>query len=60
MKNILKSLLRRGNDESGATAIEYVLIIAIVAVGVIAAFQSVRGNITAKLSGVGSSITAST
>jgi pilus assembly protein Flp/PilA len=38
------------NDESGATAIEYGLIAAIVGVGIIATLQSVRGSLQSTFS----------
>ncbi|WP_414461709.1 Flp family type IVb pilin [Hyphomicrobium sp. B1] len=39
-------------DESGATAIEYGLIAAIVAVGIIAALSQVRGSLQTTFEGV--------
>jgi pilus assembly protein Flp/PilA len=42
MKNIVSRFV---NDESGATAIEYGLIAALVGVGIIAALQNLRGEL---------------
>jgi pilus assembly protein Flp/PilA len=42
MKNIVSRFM---NDESGATAIEYGLIAALVSVGIIAALQSLRDEL---------------
>ena len=60
MKNVLKSLLRRGADESGATAIEYVLILAIVSVALITGFQTLKSSITGKLSTITSAVSSNT
>ncbi len=46
MKNFLKNFVR---DESGASAAEYALIIAIVGVGVGAAALALGGNVTAAI-----------
>lgn len=43
-------------DESGATAIEYGLIAAIVGVGIIVGLQSVRGQLQSTLSKVSSEL----
>jgi pilus assembly protein Flp/PilA len=49
------------NDESGATAIEYGLIAAIVGVGIIAALQSVRGSLQSTFNTISTDLdTAST
>ncbi len=48
-KNFLK-------DESGATAIEYGLIAAIVGVGIIAALGGLKNNLSTTFSNVGSSL----
>jgi pilus assembly protein Flp/PilA len=45
MRNLLKNFLE---DQSGATAIEYGLIAAILGVGIAASILSVRGSLTAK------------
>ena len=42
MKNIVSRFM---NDESGATAIEYGLIAALVSVGIIAALQALRAEL---------------
>lgn len=44
MQNIMKRFVK---DESGATAIEYGLIAALIAVGIIAAAQALGGQISA-------------
>lgn len=40
------------NDESGQGMVEYVLIIALVAVAAVAAFTTLKGGITSKLTDV--------
>lgn len=50
---LLKSFLR---DETGSTAIEYGLIAAIIAVGLIAALSSIKGNLQAKFNKVSTAI----
>jgi pilus assembly protein Flp/PilA len=45
------------NDESGATAIEYGLIAAVVAVGLIAALQGLKNNMSDTFSTIGSKMT---
>lgn len=47
-------------DESGATAIEYGLIAAIVAVGIIAALGNVRGALQSTFNGVGTQLNTAT
>jgi pilus assembly protein Flp/PilA len=44
------------NDESGATAIEYGLIVALIAVVVITAFTTIGTNLNAKMSTVGTQL----
>ena len=44
------------NDESGATAIEYGLIAAIVSVGIILALQNVRGSLQSTFNSISSSL----
>jgi len=53
MINTLKRLLR---DEDGATAIEYGLIAALIAVAAIAAFQLVGTNLSTTFHGIATSI----
>ncbi len=53
MVNFLKSFIR---DESGATAIEYALIAAVLGVGILAAAQALKGNINDKLTGTGTTL----
>jgi len=43
MKNLFKRFIK---DESGATAIEYGLIAALIAVAIIAGLQGIRGELT--------------
>ncbi|PSC02982.1 Flp family type IVb pilin [Alsobacter soli] len=45
MTELFKSFVR---DESGATAIEYGLIAAIIAIGIIASLQGLRNNLNTK------------
>jgi pilus assembly protein Flp/PilA len=55
----VSNLLRRfRKDESGATAIEYGLIAALVAVAIIAALQLVGGSLTNTFTGVSTAINA--
>lgn len=44
-------------DESGATAIEYGLIAAIIAVGIIVGLQNVRSGLTTLFNNVGTQLT---
>lgn len=50
MKNVFKKFL---NDESGATAIEYGLIAALVAVAIIGGLNTVGGNLKETFANVG-------
>lgn len=43
-------------DESGATAIEYGLIAAIIAVGLIASLQTLKGNLETTFNKVGTAV----
>jgi pilus assembly protein Flp/PilA len=53
----MKTLFSRFvKDESGATAIEYGLIAAIVAIGLIASLQGLKNNLSSTFSKVGSSL----
>jgi pilus assembly protein Flp/PilA len=53
MKNLFS---RFANDESGATAIEYGLIAAIIGVGLVAALTGLKNNLSAKFNAVGTSL----
>jgi pilus assembly protein Flp/PilA len=53
MKNVLRRFAR---DDSGATAIEYGLIAAIIAVGLIASLQSLQGNLKDTFTSVGTAV----
>ena len=55
----LRFLKKNKNHESGATAIEYILIVMVVAIGLISGFQSFRGQVTKKFSNVGSTLISS-
>ena len=57
MKNLIA---RFAKDESGATAIEYGLIAGVVAVGLITALTTLRGNLTTGFGNVGTAITNAT
>jgi pilus assembly protein Flp/PilA len=46
------------DDESGATAIEYALIAAIVSISIVAALQNVRGNLQSTFNSVNSELDA--
>ena len=54
MKELRAELRRFANDESGATAIEYGLIAALVAVGAIAAMTSFGGSLSSMFNVVSS------
>ena len=53
MKHVLRRFVR---DESGATAIEYGLIAAIIAVGLIASLQTLQGNLKDTFNAVGTAV----
>ena len=55
MKNLVS---RFANDESGATAIEYGLIAALISVAIIVALTSVGTSLTAKFNSVASTLAA--
>jgi pilus assembly protein Flp/PilA len=57
MTKMLKKVLK---DESGATAIEYGLIAGVVAVGLIGALTTLRGNLTGSFTAVGTALTNAT
>jgi pilus assembly protein Flp/PilA len=55
----MSSLITRfGKDESGATAIEYALIAAIVGIGIIAALQQVKTQLNATFGKVSTTLQA--
>ena len=56
-RNILTRLIR---DESGATAIEYGLILAFMAGAIIAAFTTLSGDLKSLFDGVGAKLTVQT
>ena len=47
-----KFLMKLGREDSGATAIEYGLILALIAIGMLGALQSLGGETAYMLSGV--------
>lgn len=51
-----KFFTRFMNDESGATAIEYGLIVALIAVVVIGAFTTIGNNLNTKMNSVATSL----
>ena len=54
---LMFSLLRKlRKDEKGASAVEYVLIVVIVAIGIIAGVQSFGTNLSGKFSSAGATI----
>lgn len=53
MNSIIYSFIK---DDSGATAIEYGLIAAIIGVGLIAALTGLRDNLSAKFNDVGTKL----
>jgi len=55
MSNLIAKFAR---DESGATAIEYGLIAAIVAIGLIASLQGLKNNLQSTFNKVGSNLSS--
>ncbi len=55
MSNFAKRFVK---DESGATAIEYGLIAALIAVGIIGALTTLKTNLTSTFGAVSSNLTA--
>ena len=55
MTNFLKTFIR---DESGATAIEYALIAAVIGIGILAGSQSLKGALNTKMIGAGTDLAA--
>jgi pilus assembly protein Flp/PilA len=55
MTNFLKTFIR---DESGATAIEYALIAAVIGIGILAGSQSLKGALNTKMTGAGTDLAA--
>lgn len=45
-------------DEKGASAVEYVLIVVIVAVGIITGVQSFGGNLNSRFASVGATVSS--
>ena len=56
----MNTIARFANDESGATAIEYGLIAALIAVGIIAAATSLGGGLAAVFDRVSTKLNAAT
>ncbi len=54
MSSFLKSFIR---DESGATAIEYAIIAAVISIGIISGATALKNSMNTKMEGVGTSIT---
>ena len=54
---MFKLLRKFRRNQSGATAIEYALIAAVIGVGILTAAQTLGTNISTKLTGVGTSLT---
>ena len=55
----MQTVMNYLNDESGATAAEYALIIALVAAAIVGALTTLGGNIGNKLNAVGNNISGS-
>lgn len=60
MKRYLVCIKRVGTDEKGATAIEYGLLAALIAVAIIGALQAVSTQLKATFSGVASTLDTAT
>jgi Flp pilus assembly pilin Flp len=56
MKNISLKLLAGKRRQRGATALEYALVLAFVAVGVLAALNSLSGSLLTTIQGVGTTV----
>ena len=56
----MKTLASFARDESGATAIEYGLIAALIAVGIIAAATALGGRLSALFNGIGDRLNTAT
>ncbi|MFZ4531398.1 MAG: Flp family type IVb pilin [Alsobacter sp.] len=55
---MLSLICKFSTDENGATAIEYGLIAAIIAIGLISSLQGLKNNLNSTFSNVGSSLNA--
>ena len=60
MKRYLVCIKRVGTDEKGATAIEYGLLAALIAVAIIGALQAVSKELRSTFSGVASTLDTAT
>ncbi len=60
MKRYLTCIKRVGTDEKGATAIEYGLLAALIAVAIIGALQAVSRELRSTFSGVASTLETAT
>lgn len=60
MKRYLVCIKRVGTDEKGATAIEYGLLAALIAVAIIGALQAVSEQLISTFSGVASTLDTAT
>ena len=60
MKNFKAAVDAFLNDESGASAVEYGLLVAVVAIGVVAAYTALAGKTSSLFAGVGTKIEANT
>jgi pilus assembly protein Flp/PilA len=58
MKTYLQKIVAFLRDEQGATAIEYALLVALIALGITAALTSFSGNIAALFNRAGNKLTA--
>jgi len=56
IEQMSKFVSRFMNDESGATAIEYGLIVSLIAVAIVTAVTTVGTNLTTKFTSIGTSI----
>ena len=55
---MFKLLRKFRRNQSGATAIEYALIAAVVGIGILAGAQALKGDLNTKLTGLGTDLTA--
>jgi len=60
MKNFKAAVDAFLNDESGASAVEYGLLVAVVAIGAVTAYTALAGKTSSLFTGVGTKIQANT
>ena len=56
MKNMLKDMLRKLKEQKGATAVEYGLMVALIAVAIIGAVTTLGTNLSSKFTSIAATI----